>query len=51
MAARKPADPPVIASPARPEPDKPHPVRHPQIAEVFERDDDGGYHPRNTVMN
>jgi heat shock protein HspQ len=27
------------------------PVRHPQIAEVFERDDDGGYHPRNTVMN
>jgi heat shock protein HspQ len=27
------------------------PVRHTQIAEVFERDDDGEYHPRNTVMN
>jgi len=27
------------------------PVRHPQIADVFERDDDGSYHPRNTVMN
>ena len=25
------------------------PVRHPQIAEVFERDKDGSYHPRNTV--
>ncbi len=27
------------------------PVRHPQIAEAFERDDEGEYHPRNTVMN
>ena len=27
------------------------PVRHPQIAEMFERDDDGLYHPRNTVLN
>jgi heat shock protein HspQ len=27
------------------------PVRHPQIAEVFERDDDGTYHPRNTALN
>ena len=27
------------------------PVRHPQIAEVFERDDDGNYHPRNTALN
>ena len=27
------------------------PIRHPQVAEVFERDDKGGYHPRNTRMN
>jgi heat shock protein HspQ len=27
------------------------PVRHPQIAEVFERDDDGNYKTRNTVLN
>jgi heat shock protein HspQ len=27
------------------------PVRHPQIAEMFERDDDGRYRPRNTVLN
>jgi heat shock protein HspQ len=27
------------------------PVRHPQITEVFERDDDGRYKPRNTVLN
>ena len=27
------------------------PVRHPQVAEVFERDDNGGYKPRNAVMN
>src|ERR1700749_1388742 len=26
-------------------------VRHPQIAEVFERDDDGRYKPRNTMLN
>jgi heat shock protein HspQ len=27
------------------------PIRHPQVAEVFDRDDKGGYHPRNTRMN
>jgi heat shock protein HspQ len=27
------------------------PVRHPQVAEVFERDDEGGYTPRNNLMN
>jgi heat shock protein HspQ len=27
------------------------PVRHPQIAEMFERDDHGGYKPRNSMMN
>ncbi|MCX7314846.1 MAG: heat shock protein HspQ [Hyphomicrobiales bacterium] len=27
------------------------PVRHPQIAEVFERDDNGGYKPRNAMLN
>jgi heat shock protein HspQ len=27
------------------------PVRHPQIAETFERDEDGSYHPRNNVLN
>jgi len=27
------------------------PVRHPQIAEVFDRDDDGGYKPRNSMLN
>jgi len=27
------------------------PVRHPQVAEVFERDDNGGYKPRNAVLN
>ena len=27
------------------------PVRHPQLAEMFEHDDDGGYRPRNTVLN
>mgnify|MGYP001239257974 CR=1 FL=1 len=27
------------------------PVRHPQVAEVFDRDDKGGYHPRNSVLN
>ena len=26
-------------------------VRHPQIAEVFERDDEGQYKPRNTMLN
>jgi heat shock protein HspQ len=27
------------------------PVRHPQIAEVFERSEDGGYTPRNAMLN
>jgi heat shock protein HspQ len=27
------------------------PVRHPQIADMFEREDDGSYTPRNTVLN
>jgi heat shock protein HspQ len=27
------------------------PVRHPQIDEVFERDDTGGYKPRNSMLN
>ena len=27
------------------------PVRHPQVPEVFERDDTGGYKPRNAMLN
>lgn len=27
------------------------PVRHPQVAEEFERDDDGAYRPRNSQLN
>ncbi len=27
------------------------PVRHPQVPEVFERDDNGGYKPRNAMLN
>ena len=27
------------------------PVRHPQVTEVFERDVNGGYKPRNAMMN
>ena len=27
------------------------PVRHPQVAEVFDRDDNGRYRPRNSLMN
>ena len=27
------------------------PVRHPQVGEVFERDDQGGYKPRNAMLN
>jgi heat shock protein HspQ len=27
------------------------PVRHPQIAEVFERDEKGRYRPRNSLLN
>jgi heat shock protein HspQ len=27
------------------------PVRHPQVAEVFVKDDQGSYRRRNTVLN
>ena len=27
------------------------PIRHPQVREVFERDDSGGYKPRNAMLN
>jgi len=27
------------------------PVRHPQVAEIFEKDDGGGYRRRNTILN
>ena len=27
------------------------PVRHPQVSEVFERDDQGSYKPRNSLMH
>jgi heat shock protein HspQ len=27
------------------------PIRHPQVAQTFERDDEGCYRPRNTVLN
>jgi heat shock protein HspQ len=27
------------------------PVRHPQVAEVFEQDDGGSYRPRNSLLN
>ena len=27
------------------------PVRHPQVAEMFERDENGAYRPRNAMMN
>ena len=27
------------------------PIRHPQVPEVFERDGNGGYKPRNAMMN
>jgi heat shock protein HspQ len=27
------------------------PVRHPEVTEVFERDGNGGYKPRNTMLN
>ena len=27
------------------------PVRHPQVAEIFVRDDEGSYRPRNSVLN
>jgi heat shock protein HspQ len=31
--------------------DSGEPVRHPQVAEIFIRDDEGGYRPRNSVLN
>jgi heat shock protein HspQ len=31
--------------------DSGEPVRHPQVAEIFVRDDEGGYRPRNSVLN
>ena len=27
------------------------PVRHPQVKEIFEADDQGGYRPRNALLN
>ena len=27
------------------------PIRHPQVFDVFEKDDRGGFRPRNTMMN
>jgi heat shock protein HspQ len=27
------------------------PVRHPQVAEIFEKDDGGSYRPRNSLLN
>jgi heat shock protein HspQ len=27
------------------------PVRHPQVAEIFDRDESGDYHPRNAMLN
>jgi heat shock protein HspQ len=27
------------------------PIRHPQVAEVFDRDERGSYRPRNSLMN
>jgi heat shock protein HspQ len=27
------------------------PMRHPQVAEVFEQDDGGSYRPRNSILN
>jgi heat shock protein HspQ len=31
--------------------DSGEPLRHPQVAEIFVRDDEGGYRPRNSVWN
>jgi heat shock protein HspQ len=31
--------------------DSGEPIRHPQVAEVFDRDDRGGYRPRNSLLN
>ncbi|MEA2954230.1 MAG: heat shock protein HspQ [Alphaproteobacteria bacterium] len=27
------------------------PLRHPQVGEIFETDDQGGYRPRNSILN
>ena len=27
------------------------PIRHPQVAEIFDRNDEGGYRPRNSLLN
>jgi heat shock protein HspQ len=31
--------------------DSGEPIRHPQVAEIFVRDDEGSYRPRNSVLN
>jgi heat shock protein HspQ len=31
--------------------DSGEPLRHPQVAEIFVRDDEGGYRPRNSLLN
>jgi len=31
--------------------DSGEPLRHPQVAEIFDRDDEGGYRPRNPLLN
>ena len=31
--------------------DSGEPIRHPQVAEIFDRDDDGGYRRRNAMLN
>ena len=31
--------------------DSGEPLRHPQVAEIFVRDDEGGYRPRNSMLN
>jgi heat shock protein HspQ len=31
--------------------DSGEPIRHPQVAEIFDRDDEGAYRRRNAVLN
>ena len=31
--------------------DSGEPLRHPQVAEIFDRDDEGSYRPRNALLN
>jgi heat shock protein HspQ len=31
--------------------DSGEPIRHPQVAEIFDRDDEGAYRPRNSLLN